>query len=168
MCSSPFSLRSASMAGAVLACLFATIANSANAQRLPSTVVPERYTLSLTPDLKSATFAGVESIDVVLKNPTNSITLNSAEIAFQSVMITGAGKQQTAAVTLDANNQQATFRFSQTLPAGKAKLAIRYTGILNNELRGFYLSKTERRNYAVTQFESTDARRAFPSLTSLP
>ena len=40
---------------------------------------------------------------------------------------------------------------------------IEYTGILNNELRGFYLSKTAKRNYAVTQFEATDARRAFPS-----
>ena len=43
------------------------------------------------------------------------------------------------------------------------KLKIAYTGILNNELRGFYLSKAERRRYAVTQFEPTDARRAFPS-----
>ncbi len=42
-------------------------------------------------------------------------------------------------------------------------LEIEYTGILNGKLRGFYLSKTEKRNYAVTQFESTDARRAFPS-----
>ena len=41
-------------------------------------------------------------------------------------------------------------------------IKIHYTGILNNELRGFYLSKTARRNYAVTQFEPTDARRAFP------
>jgi aminopeptidase N len=49
------------------------------------------------------------------------------------------------------------------LPAGKAHLTIAYSGILNNELRGFYLSKTAKRNYAVTQFESTDARRAFPS-----
>ena len=31
------------------------------------------------------------------------------------------------------------------------------------KLRGFYLSKTAKRNYAVTQFEPTDARRAFPS-----
>ena len=42
-------------------------------------------------------------------------------------------------------------------------LDIAYTGILNDKLRGFYLSKTKARNYGVTQFEATDARRAFPS-----
>ena len=42
-------------------------------------------------------------------------------------------------------------------------LAIAYTGILNDKLRGFYLSKTKLRSYGVTQFEATDARRAFPS-----
>jgi aminopeptidase N len=162
-CSSPPSLRSTFLAGVLLACFIPTVVNWANAQRLPSTITPEHYALTLTPDLKNATFAGVESIDLSLKNPTDSITLNSAEIAFQSVEITADGKRQTATVTLDANNQEATFHFSQILPVGKAKLAIRYTGILNNELRGFYLSKTERRNYAVTQFEATDARRAFPS-----
>jgi aminopeptidase N len=162
-CSSLPSSRWAFLAGVMLVCFISTSVISADAQRLPSTVFPEHYALTLTPDLNNATFAGVESIDLVLKNPTNLITLNSAEIAFQSVEITANGKPQTAAVTLDTSNQQATFRFSQMLPAGKATLAIRYTGILNNELRGFYLSKTERRNYAVTQFESTDARRAFPS-----
>src|SRR5271156_4640831 len=59
--------------------------------------------------------------------------------------------------------QQATLAFDQTLPAGPLTLKIEYSGILNNELRGFYLSKTAKRNYAVTQFEATDARRAFPS-----
>jgi hypothetical protein len=38
-----------------------------------------------------------------------------------------------------------------------------HTGILNGKLRGFYLSKANGRNYAVTQFDSTDARRALPS-----
>ena len=161
-CSLP-SLRSALFVFAALVCFAPTFVNPANAQRLPSTAIPQHYALTLTPDLKNATFAGIESIDLVLKDPTDSITLNSAEIALQSVTITDAGTQQTATVSLDASDQQATFHFSQTLPAGKATLSIRYTGILNNELRGFYLSKTERRNYAVTQFESTDARRAFPS-----
>jgi len=134
-----------------------------HAQRLPSTVRPEHYALTLTPDLKAATFAGVESIDVTVIEPTASITLNSAEIALQSVTVTAADKTQKAAVFLDADKQQATFTFPDKLPAGKATLSIMYTGVLNNELRGFYLSKTARRNYAVTQFEATDARRAFPS-----
>ncbi len=48
------------------------------------------------------------------------------------------------------------------LPARDYFIHIKYTGILNGQLRGFYLSQTPKRRYAVTQFESTDARRAFP------
>jgi aminopeptidase N/puromycin-sensitive aminopeptidase len=137
-------------------------APAADAQRLPATVVPTHYKLSLSPDLKAATFSGVEQIDVNITKPASSITLNSAEIAFRSVTIDAGGALQTASVSLDEDKQQATFTFPQTLATGPASLRIHYTGILNNELRGFYLSKTARRNYAVTQFESTDARRAFP------
>jgi aminopeptidase N len=144
-----------------LCCLASSPA--ALAQRLPTTVTPTHYKLSLTPDLKAATFAGVEQIDVNIKQPTNAITLNSAEIAFKSVTIDQGGTKQTATVSLDADKQQATFTFPNALAAGPAILYINYTGILNNELRGFYLSKTARRNYAVTQFEATDARRTFPS-----
>ncbi len=138
-------------------------ATTLHAQRLPSTVVPDHYTLTLTPDLKAATFTGTESIDVSIKQPVKAITLNAVEIAFQSVAITEGSDHQAATISLDNDKEQATFTFAHELPAGKATLAIHYTGILNNELRGFYLSKTARRNYAVTQFESTDARRAFPS-----
>jgi aminopeptidase N/puromycin-sensitive aminopeptidase len=134
-----------------------------NAQRLPLTVKPEHYTLTLAPDLKAATFTGRESIDVVIEQPVDVITLNSAEIKFESVTAILNGQTLTAKVLEDADKQQATFDFGQKLPVGKLTLEIRYTGILNNELRGFYLSKTAKRNYAVTQFESTDARRAFPS-----
>ena len=145
------------------ACLLLVCAASAYGQRLPDTVIPEHYTLTLTPDLKSATFTGSEKIAVQVQHPTDSITLNAAEIKFSSVSATVNGQALAANVTLDDKKEQATFTFPQTLPAGELTLAIEYTGILNNELRGFYLSKTEKRNYAVTQFEPTDARRAFPS-----
>ncbi len=140
-----------------------SFAAPARAQRLPQTVRPEHYTLAPTPDLKTATFSGVESIDVTLAEPANAITLNAIEIAFDSVTVTAGGQQQTATVTLDPAKQRATFTFPARIPAGPATLSIRYTGILNNELRGFYLSRGDHRDYAVTQFESTDARRAFPS-----
>jgi aminopeptidase N/puromycin-sensitive aminopeptidase len=150
------------LAAAAVPCFLLAPVHLANAQRLPDTIRPQHYALTLTPDLKAATFSGVETIDVALAEPAGHITLNAAEIAFQSVTVTAGGKEQTAAVALDKVKQQATFTLAEKLPAGKATLAIAYTGILNNELRGFYLSKTARRNYAVTQFESTDARRAFP------
>ncbi len=136
---------------------------TAHAQRLPQTVHPEHYSLILTPDLKNATFTGKEKIDVVISEPVDAITLNAAEIKFQSVKTTLDGKTLNAAVSEDAAKEQATFDFHQKLPAGHLTLDIEYSGILNNELRGFYLSKTAKRNYAVTQFEPTDARRAFPS-----
>ncbi len=148
---------------AVLAATLCLLTSLACAQRLPRTVRPTHYTLTLTPDLQAATFSGVESIDVDTSSPTNVITLNAVQIAFQSVTVTAAGKEQAATVSLDNDKEQATFTFPNQIPAGKATLHIAYTGILNNRLRGFYLSKTSRRNYAVTQFESTDARRAFPS-----
>ncbi|HTX75755.1 MAG TPA: M1 family metallopeptidase, partial [Terracidiphilus sp.] len=162
-CSVALLLRKAFSCAAALACLFLLHSPAARAQRLSGDVLPTHYDLKLTPDLKSATFSGVETIDVTLKNASNSITLNSLEIEYQEVTVTAGGKMQTATVTSDTAQEQTTFTVPNEIPAGPAVLHIRYTGILNNELRGFYLSKTERRNYAVTQFESTDARRAFPS-----
>lgn len=133
------------------------------AQRLPTNVRPEHYTLQLTPDMQKATFSGEETIEVTLAQPANSITLNAAEIQFQSVTANAGGRDMKADVTLDNDKQQASFAFPGTLPAGPVTMKIAYTGILNDKLRGFYLSKAEGRRYAVTQFEPTDARRAFPS-----
>ena len=159
------SLRNFVRAAMVCACATQLIApaRTADAERLPQTVIPEHYDLKLTPDLKEAKFTGVEQIEVVLKEPSTTITLNSAEIEFQSVTVKAGGGEQTGTAATDKEKEETTFTFPNQIPGGKATLTIHYTGILNNELRGFYLSKTDRRNYAVTQFESTDARRAFPS-----
>ena len=157
-----FTLRFGLLAAAATVALTSFIAR-AEGQRLPQTVRPEHYSLALTPDLKAATFTGDETIDVTLTEPSKTITLNAAEISFKSVTATAAGATEAATVSLDAAKEQATFIFPQELPAGRAHLAIAYSGILNDKLRGFYLSKTAKRNYAVTQLESTDARRAFPS-----
>ncbi len=138
-------------------------APSLDAQRLPTNAIPQRYTLTLAPDLKSATFAGKEEIVVTLAQPTTSITLNAAQITFEEVTITAGGNTQTAKVSEDKAKEEVTLQVDKEIAAGEATIHVQYTGILNGELRGFYLSKTAKRNYAVTQFEPTDARRAFPS-----
>jgi aminopeptidase N len=128
------------------------------AQRLPANVRPEHYALAITPDIANATFSGTETIDVTLASSSKTVALNALELEIQSVTANG----QAGAVTFDPTKEQATFTFAHAIPAGHATLAVTFTGILNDKLRGFYLSKTRERSYAVTQFEATDARRAFP------
>ncbi len=147
---------------AALLCLQLGISAFGHAQRLPTNVMPVHYSLALTPDLKAATFTGRETIDVVIKQPTSAITLNAIELNLQSADVQWGDRHPlTGSVSYDTGKQQAMFTFPAAIPAGPATIRIRFTGILNNELRGFYLSKTAKRNYAVTQFEATDARRAF-------
>jgi aminopeptidase N len=136
--------------------------NALLAQRLPQGVVPEHYKLSFMPDLQSATFSGDEYIDVRVLKPTTNIELNTAEIKFSSVTVESHGSAVPAKVTLDEDREQANFIVPSPIAAGPARIHIVFTGILNNQLRGFYLSETSKRRYAVTQFEPTDARRAFP------
>jgi aminopeptidase N len=133
------------------------------AQRLPHTITPEHYDIHLAPDFSTDTFAGTVNIKVRLTEPTRSIALHAAEIEFHDATIATSAGTLTAAVELNAERETATLTVPQSLPAGTATIAIRYTGQLNDKLRGFYLSRANGRKYAVTQLEPTDARRAFPS-----
>ena len=136
--------------------------------RLPTTVTPERYAVRLTPDLTTWTFAGEETVTIQIHQPVGTITLNAAELAIDSVAIKDAkGKVLVGNVVLDNDNERACFSFPADLPPGRCELAIKFTGVLNDKLHGFYRSTYkgadgQDKPMASTQFESTDARRAFP------
>ena len=133
------------------------------AQRLPEDVVPIHYVLSFSPDIPAARFAGHEEIQVHLLKPTDAITLNAADIEFNNATVQSSEGRQEAHVAVDPNHQTATLHLPNPVAAGEAVLEIDFTGVLNDKLRGFYLVHGQTRNYASTQFESTDARRAFPA-----
>ena len=145
----------------LLAILLASCA--ASAQRLPETAVPSPYQLKFTPDLQDAKFAGSEVIDLQIPQATNTIVLNAVDIDFKTIEITSGNATQQGKAAVDPKTEMATLTFPNPVAAGPAKLHIEFVGILNDQLRGFYLSKSEKRNYAVTQMEPTDARHAFPS-----
>ena len=123
---------------------------------------PDHYDLWFAPDLDKETFRGREAITLTVNAPSTTITLNAAEITFGKVTVESGGTTQTAQVSLNEKGELATFTVASPLQKGKATLRIEYTGILNGQLRGFYLSKANGRKYAVSQMEATDARRAFP------
>jgi aminopeptidase N len=146
-----------------LAVQFVLVAPAMFAQRIPAIATPQHYQLSITPDLANENFAGDETIQIDLLKPSASITLNAAEIKFTEVSISTGSKTQTAQVAPDEKNEMVTFTVAEPLAAGPAEIHIRYTGILNGQLRGLYLSKANNRKYAITQLENTDARRMYPS-----
>src|SRR5690349_10778180 len=131
------------------------------AERLPRPVLPQHYDLTLTPDIEQERFTGEVVIAVGVQQPVTSIKLNSAEIEFRSASVEANGERQTATVNVDAANETATLSFAKPLPIGPATVRIAYDGILNRQLRGFYIGESGGKKYAGSQMESTDARRAF-------
>src|SRR5580698_484008 len=148
---------------AVLSFVVLTI-SLASAQRLPEIARPENYKLTLSPDLDSAKFEGEETLTIRVLKPTSEITLNAADIDFHDVTMASGGATQKAKLTPEKEKEMVVLSVEKPLAAGTATIHLTYTGILNSEMRGFYLGKDDQgRKYAATQFESTDARRAFPS-----
>jgi puromycin-sensitive aminopeptidase len=146
---------------------------SANPHRLPRTVVPRRYDLTLEPDLEGATFAGHETIAVEVATETSEVVLNAVEIEIEQATAEvpgdreGGGAALVAKLALDEEAERATLTFDRPLPPGEATLRLRFRGALNDKLRGFYRSTFVddggvERVLAATQMEATDARRAFP------
>ena len=138
-------------------------------ETLPAGVRPIGYRLVLKPDLEEFTFDGSETVDIDVIEPTTSITLNAIELDIRSCVLTSNGGKSISplSTTLDEKAETATFRFGEQIPKGRASMAIEFTGELNDRLRGFYRSRYTdadggERYLATTQFEATDARRAFP------
>src|SRR5262245_41442639 len=98
--------------------------------RLPDTVIPERYQIRLTPDLKAFTFAGEETVTITVRESVNEIVFNAAELQIHTVSVTAASGniiQRTA--TLDEANERARCSFPQTLSPGSWHLRLTFSGI---------------------------------------
>src|SRR5712671_3413674 len=135
--------------------------------RLPANVTPERYDLILTPDLKAFTFAGSETVAISVHEATTEVVLNALELEIESATAERASKSLTAQIELEPARERARLRFGEALGTGPWTLRIKFRGILNDKLHGFYRSQYTdpagvRHTLATTQFEATDARRAFP------
>ncbi len=141
--------------------------------RLPREVLPRHYRLVLEPNLAAATFRGTATIDVDVVEPVDRITLNALDLEISSATITypaaaeSNGAPRDLSVESDIANERVTLLLDAVAPAGPAVLEFTFTGVLNDQLRGFYRSTFTdeagaEHTIATTQFQSTDARRAFP------
>ena len=143
-----------------------------NPYRLDGPIRPVRYELTLEPDLEAATFAGEVLISVLVTAPTDTIACNALDLDILAAELTEGPLSDgtllaVTGVALNAETERVTFTLERTLLPGEAHLRVRFNGQLNDKLRGFYRSTFTDTDgieqvIATTQFEATDARRAFP------
>lgn len=136
------------------------------AVRLSKNIIPLEYEIELKPDLDNFTFSGIETITLSVLKKTKTITLHSKEIEIDTANLLINKNKIFAKISYDKKSETASFVFPKIIPAGKVKLTLVFKGILNEKMRGFYRSRysinEKEYNMATTQFEATDARRAFP------
>ncbi len=149
----------------LIACLFSSMGF---AQRLPKDAVPSHYTIRFQVDIAAGTFAGEEKIQLRLAKASPTITLNSVGLSISDAYVMSGGKKIVAKVTPQPEQEMTVLEFQQNavasnVPAGAAELHLKFSAPLRDDLRGLYRTKSERRQYAATQFEATYARMAFPS-----
>ncbi|HSF86619.1 MAG TPA: M1 family metallopeptidase [Acidimicrobiia bacterium] len=135
--------------------------------RLPRNVTPRHYAVTLTPDLAAATFTGSAVVDVEVNEQTSNVVLNAVELDVVSAALTADGHRIAATPHLDEERERLVLSPATPLAEGEWQLHLEFSGVLNDQLRGFYRSRYEddagvEHVLATTQFEATDARRAFP------
>lgn len=148
---------------------------------LPDTVKPINYSISIYDiELGGAfSYQGTVSITASILCSTQAITLNTHQIKIHDseVFIGQSLVTKSSNVSYDGPKQRATLKFPQVIPVSHdAVIVIKFQGTINNDMAGFYRSKykpvvpqaasvprdDEFHYMFSTQFESSDARRAFP------
>ena len=135
--------------------------------RLPRDARPHRYELTLRPELDQAHFDGRVVVDVEVLQATARLVLNAADLEIGAVRMDAADGSALEPRWEAGSNEQLALVFDQPVPPGRHRLTIDFAGSLNDKLRGFYRSTFrdddgEQQVIATTQFEASDARRAFP------
>lgn len=135
--------------------------------RLPESVVPQSYDLALDVDPKRDRFSGSVRIDVDVPKPTSWIVLSARDLhVTRATVVAGgqtfAGHTSSRRAATGLVPEELVVGFDAPLPQGRATLTLTWDAPWGDDLSGLYRVRDGERLYAFTQFEATDARRAFP------
>ncbi|ROT77107.1 putative aminopeptidase N [Penaeus vannamei] len=144
--------------------------------RLPGSLKPLHYLVKLQPFINgNFSIFGYMEVEMEVLEPTSNITLHMADIITKNdtIKVYASGQEKGRGVRIktheyDHGRQFYIAHLKKELQKGrKYVLSMEFLGYLNDKLHGFYRSTYmdaagNTRNIAVTQFQATDARRAFP------
>ena len=128
---------------------------------------PKNYQIHLIPDLTEFTFSGSVTLLAEAETAIEELRLNMLDLTIISCAIREGDRFIDCA--FDANNakEELQILFPQKVQ-GVICIRVRYAGQINDKMAGFYrsqyVSHGQTKHIAVTQFEESDARRAFPCM----
>jgi alanyl aminopeptidase len=124
-------------------------------------LAPTGYRVSLSLDPAAESFQGTVDIRVKVGKPADTIWLNANKLKIDEAAFIAGGKSWPA-TAVDGGEDFLGLRFTSAVPAGAGEIHIRYTGVLRPDSSGVFRVEDQGNRYILTQFESTDARDAFP------
>jgi tricorn protease interacting factor F2/3 len=132
-----------------------------------SVVYPVRYSLCLEPDLVNFQFSGQVDIELQSRQSIKKVVLNILELAVRSCVLQIDDRTIPCAFKINPEKEELKIDLPEAV-SDRFFLSIDYQGQINDKMAGFYRSTFEtngqKRYLAVTQFQESDARRAFPCM----
>jgi aminopeptidase N len=134
------------------------------AGRLSDAVVPVAYRLDLTVDPDKERFSGKVEIDVTLKQPSDHIFLHGRDLAMHRAAAKVGGKSFPGTWAQPDPTGTGVLTFKGPLPAGPVTLTFEYDAPFTTDApSGLFRVNVGGTWYSWSQFQSIDARAAFPS-----
>lgn len=131
--------------------------------RLGSVAVPRAYRLDLTIDPSQPRFVGHVEIDVDLAQDARTIVMHGRGLAMRSVVARAGNRVVSGGWNEVDPTGVVIVTFESPLPAGRATLSFDYDAPFAENPTGLFRVGVEGEWYVWSQFQSIDARAAFPS-----
>jgi aminopeptidase N len=141
-------------------------------EQLPRNAIPINYDIRCYDiDHIKNTFKGQVAIDFQILENSKSVILNQKFLKFDNVVVKKSNSESDNIfeIILNEKNETVEFKFFNEISKNEKQiqLIIDYNGKIRTDMAGFYTSNYkdsngEKQYILTTQFESTDARSAFP------
>ncbi|NKJ40564.1 M1 family metallopeptidase [Novosphingobium sp. SG720] len=131
--------------------------------KLGNAVVPQAYRLDFTLDPAQPRFSGHAEIDVTVNEGGRYVWMHGLNLGVKRVVAKVGGKTIAGTFSQADDTGVALVTFAQALPAGTATLVFDYDAGFNDGPTGLFRVHVGDQWYSWSQFESIDARGAFPS-----